>query len=510
MRKSLTWIAVFSALVTLTVGACMDESPLPDENVSTVESEVDSASIDRGRDIWFNNTYGGEKFFSFLAVHPDPQKRIEVGFQAVIDTPRANRFDIWGTINDPDCEADPDGGPDICPNPTASGVVGIRKFDTPQGTMFGAACAACHAGFDPVNPPADPAEPTWDNIHATIGNQYIKFGAIFGANLEPTDVRGLMFAAWPDGAVDTSLLFSDNIMNPGVVTAFWEHKNRNRFDVGMDQPQLRNGQGGEDDVGDLAALRVYTNIGVCFFECVAGPATVGAPIDIDTCRDTCADFPPQQDLDDMTNFLASFDRPKFPGPKLPGLYWYGKQKFNANCAGCHDNTGSLRRVLSNDEVNALVDDPINATNACRALSSNWEEGKIWAQFSSQLYKDRVEAGDRGYRTMPLGGIWSTSPFMHNQSIGGVAPADASPWERSFYYWDAMFELLSADREPVINTLPIDVGPFPAGTPLAYVFSRDPNTGELLCDDVVENRGHYFGSDLPVFQKVALIYYLQYQ
>ena len=512
MRKSLNYSAVFAAFISVNVGACTDESSLPDEDVTTIESEIDSASINRGRDIWFENTYGGEKFFAFLAQHPDPSKRIKVGFEAVIETPRESRFEIWGTINDPDCEANPEGGADICPDPTATGVIGMRKLDTPQGPLFGVACAACHAGINPVDPPANIAEPTWDNIHATIGNQYLQFGAIFAANLAPTDVRALMFAAWPNGSVDTSLLFSDNIMNPGVVTAFWEHAKRRTFDVGMDVEKLRNGQGGEDDVGgDLAALRVYTNIGVCFFECVAGPATIGAEIDIQTCHDTCSDFPPQVDLDDMGNFLASFSAPQYPGSvHLKFLYAYGKHKFNKSCAGCHTNTGQQKTVLSNDEVNALVDDPVNATNKCRALSSNWEAGKIWGQFSSDVYKDRVAAGNKGYRTMPLGGIWSTSPFLHNQSIGGVAPADASPLERSAYYWGAMFELLNADRDPVVNTLPIAVGPFPAGTPLAYVFSRNPNTGELLCDDVVENRGHYFGTDLSFFDKSALIYYLQYQ
>ena len=32
---------------------------------------TDLADPVRGRDIWFNNTYGGEKFFWFLQNHPD-------------------------------------------------------------------------------------------------------------------------------------------------------------------------------------------------------------------------------------------------------------------------------------------------------------------------------------------------------------------------------------------------------------------------------------------------------
>jgi hypothetical protein len=70
--------------------------------------------------------------------------------------------------------------------------------------------------------------------------------------------------------------------------------------------------------------------------------------------------------------------------------------------------------------------------------------------------------------------------------------------------------LSDTRTPKIFTLPMAVGPFPMGTPLTLVFSRDPATGQVLCDDAVENRGHTFGADLPGFWKDALIYWLRFQ
>jgi cytochrome c5 len=495
-----------------------DVGDVGDEEVGETALTLTSTAA-RGRDIWFNNTYGGELFFSYLAGDlpsppfppVDPAKKIRVGFEALLNTPRDQRFDVWGAINDPDCTADPMGGMDICADPSATGVIGIRKAVGPGGiTMYGASCASCHAGLDPVNPPTNPNDPSWDNIHATIGNQYLKFGALFGANLDPTDVRGLLFAAWPDGAVDTTLLFSDNIMNPGVVTAFWEHKNRNRFEVGRASPELRNGQGGEDDVGDLAIVRVYTNIGACFFECTAPAVATNTEIDIAACQQNCPNYPPQQDLDDVVEFLGTHDAPRYPGSTSLVASFLGKLVFEVNCESCHDNDGDLRRVMSNDEVNALTADPANTTNKCRSLTTNWQAGKLWGQFSSQLYKDRLAAGGRGYRTMPLGGTWATTPFLHNQSIGDYAPGNATPQERSGYFRDAMLELMSDDRTPKVNTLPFQVGPFPAGTPLTYVFSRDPATGQLLCDDAVENRGHHFGADLPLWQKLLLIYYVQHQ
>ncbi len=493
--------------------ACSEQ---PDEDAIEQAASL-SESSHPGRNIWFNNTYRGEKFFTALANHPDPSKRLKVGFEAVLLTPRNVRFDQWGVINDPDCKANPAGGMDICPDPTATGVVGIRKSTARGFVEYGVSCAGCHAGFSPTNPPSNPNAPKWGNIHPSIGNQYAKLGAMFAANLDltnPTDaVRALVFGSWPDGSVDTTALFQDNINTPGVVTAFWEHTNRNTFDVGLSEPKLRNGQGGEDDLGgDIAALRVYTNIGVCFSECVAGPMATNQPIDINACRQNCADFPPQSDLDNLTAYLALIERPKFPHKVDNGSkYNRGATVFAENCVSCHDNRGdALKRVLSNDEMNSLQSLGANATNACRALGTNWDPGKIWANFASAITHQRAIDGTKGYRNMPLGGIWSTAPFLHNQSIGVWAPADATAEQRADAFATSMRELLSSQRAPKVVTIPFAIGSAPAGTPLALVVNRDPATGTLLCDDYVENRGHYYGSSLSDNDKEALIYWLRFQ
>jgi hypothetical protein len=513
--RVLVLFAVLSGLATACdTGTVESESDIgldPGQETSRLEAAAgDRDAIQRGRDIWFKNTYGAERFFSLL---PGEPFRLPQAFEQLVNTPRAQRFAEWGVLNDPDCRVNPAGGMDICPDPEASGVVGIRVFRHDDGTRgFAIACASCHAGFDPLKPPRNPAEPTWANIHPTIGNQYAKFRKMFSDALPAADPRRLLFASWPDGAVDTTALFPDYINNPGVVTAFWNHPSRPTFDVDMDEHKMRNGQGGEDDVGgDLAALRVFTNIGACFVECVVGPMQAKQPIDIDTCYQTCPDMPPQNDLDDIVTFLASIKAPLYPQrPTNLVQYATGAVVFRHECASCHSDGGPGRPVLSNDEVNPLADDPVNATNACRALSTNWERGHLWAQFSSELYKDRVEAGDRGYRTMPLTGIWATSPFTHNQSIGSWAPATATPAQRAEVFRTSMLELLRSNRPPLVYRLPVAVGPFPAGTPLHQVFSRDPVTGQVLCEDYVENKGHTYGANLPSWQKEALIYWLRFQ
>lgn len=390
--------------------------------------------------------------------------------------------------------------------------MGLRKFQQEDGSyLFGVACAACHAGFDPLTPPNDPNAPTWDNIHPTIGNQDLDTGALFAANLPADDIRRFMFAAWPRGTTDTSLLFNDHIMNPGVITPIWNLRFRPRFDVDRGEAHIRNAQGGEDDVGlGVATRRVYTNLGSCFFECVEPAATAGEPISIEACEAQCPDFPPQQDLEDLSAFLQSVRAPKYRGPKDAWLYLRGREVFTEQCASCHDNSGKRRKVLTNDVVNPLRADPDNATHACRALGTNWDEGHIWAEFSSDLHKMRAAAGNKGYRTMLLAGIWATAPFLHNQSIGTSADPAASPNERAAIFEEAMWTLLSLDREPKINVLPEDVGPFPAGTPLTLVFSRDPVTNRVLCDDTVENVGHFYGASLREGDKAALIHWLKFQ
>ena len=79
MRTSRIHALCLGALIA---GGCVAD----DETVGEASHEL--SAMDHGRDIWFNNTYGGEKFFTFLANHPDPAKRITIGFKNVVETPR--------------------------------------------------------------------------------------------------------------------------------------------------------------------------------------------------------------------------------------------------------------------------------------------------------------------------------------------------------------------------------------------------------------------------------------
>ena len=259
-----------------------------------------------------------------------PPFNLQLGLDAALTSTRDTRFNQYGLINDPDCvQGDATTGfLDRCADPESAGVVGVRKkvVLTPAGpkVLIGVACAACHAGLDPANPPADPNHPAWANIHPTTGNQYIQIGKLFGAHLSPHDPRKQVFDTWAPGTVDTTAIESDGINNPGIITQFFNTPERPYFDLtdnGLAINVHRGGQGGEDDAGcEKAALRVYFNIGMCAAECMVphlanGPGGTQTPIDDAECSQRCPDYvQAKADVVDECAFMAT----ERPPPALPG------------------------------------------------------------------------------------------------------------------------------------------------------------------------------------------------
>lgn len=491
--------------------------------------------VAEGSDIWFKSTFGGERFFSFIL--PNPPFNLPLGFDQMLTWPRDTRFDEFGVINDPDCTPGDasTGFFDRCTDPESSGVIGIRKFPNPLGgsPLIGVTCAACHAGFDPNHPPADPNHPKAVNIHPTIGNSYLEIGKIFKAHLSPHDPRYQVFASWAPGTVDTTTLENDHINNPGMITPIWNVPDRPFFDLTVaGTPVLvhRNGQGGEDDAGcETAALRVYFNIGMCAAECMVGhlangPGGSQTPIDLAECRDACPEF--QQAEESVGKLCAFLQTPQAPqlvnapgGPKY--IDWKvvqkGKRVFFDACGSCHsDGDRSVaHNVLSDDLIHPYSE---IGTNSCRAQTTNWTEGHIWAAFSSDQYKLRPTGGPGYYRDMPLLGLWATAPFFHNDRLGSNS-GDPSVAGRIADYQNAMDLLLNPEKRDesgsVLRTddfvqLPTPSGAvtLPAGTPVAQFANIDPATGENLCPVFIENQGHYFGSELSDADKYALTEFLK--
>lgn len=520
MRKILPAGMLYVVMVLLTTAVCF------------AGNKRDAAE---GRNIWFNSTFGGERFFSLIL--PNAPFNFQIGFDHMLTWPRDSRFDEYGVINDPDCTpGDASTGYfDRCADPESAGVIGVRKFPNPSGgsPLIGITCAACHAGFDPVHPPSNPNNPQERNIHPTVGNQYLRIDKLFKSHLSPHDPRYQIFSSWAPGTVDTTLLENDHINNPGTITPIWSLPNRPFFNVTADGEPARvhrNGQGGEDDIGcEQAALRVYFNIGMCAAECMVGhlangPGGSQTPINLAECRQVCPELlQAEESVGKLCAFLQTPHAPRLVRAPKGAHYidWKvvrkGQKVFSQACESCHsDGNRSLRRnVLSDDLIHPFAE---IGTNSCRARTTNWMGGHIWAVFSSDQYKERPTGGPGFYRDMPLAGIWATAPFFHNNRLG-QSIGDPSVAGRITAYEDAMDLLLNPDKrdEPgsILRTTdqvqlptPSGVVTLPAGTPIAQFASLDPSTGKNLCPDLSENQGHYFGTELSDEDKYALIEFLK--
>lgn len=504
----------------------------PDVSAGTFEdprfSRGLSTSERRGRAVWFKSTFGGEKFFSLML--PRPPFNLRLGFEQLLTSDRDTRFHEYGVLNDPDCRPGDaaTGNLDRCRDPNATGVVGIRKFPGPNGEpLIGVTCAVCHAGLNPTRPPGDPNHPGWDNIHATVGNQYLNIAKVFNANLLPDDPRYQVFQTWAPGTVDTTAIENDHINNPGIITQFFNFPDRPFFDLTQNGDPIRvhrSGQGGEDDTGcENAGLRVFFNIGMCAQECMVGhlangPGGSQTPISRDQCRAVCPEFAEaEKGVVDMCAFMQTTRPPLLK--EAPGglrlvdwrVFWRGRRVFDEACASCHSNGLRGRRdVLSDDEIHPADD---IGTNVCRALSSNWQAGHIWDEFSSDQYKMRPTGGPGFYRDVPLLAIWATAPFLHNNRLGPYS-GDPSVRGRIAAYEDAMDLLLNPEKRGSLilratNDVHIGEVTVPAGTPVARFANVDPSDPRVnLCPDEEEIDGHRYGASLSSGDKYALTEFLK--
>jgi hypothetical protein len=279
----------------------------------------------------------------------------------------------------------------------------------------------------------------------------------------------------------------------------------------------------------------------------------------------------------------------------PETVQQGKMVFADNCAACHSSKApprpagadpsacigpnyltcfnqywawtqtdafrqQMRQIVMADDFlddNFLSNDgrvPVTLlqTNACSPLATNAIGGNIWDNFSSASYKElpsvgtitvydpftgqprqfQMPAGGRGYTRVPsLVSIWSTAPYLLNNSVG---PFDPSPSveARMRVFQDSIAQMLwpekrakdpvlgdkipgvidrttatswvriptgylpdviKASREvlnwlvPVFDQKGIEIGPIPAGTPVDLLANFDPlpqstKPGERLAHD----------------------------
>ena len=482
-----------------------------------------------GDEVWFKHTYGSEVFLSLI--FPTLPGGFVPALDQVLTTPRAQRFDQWGVVNDPDCTAGDatTGFLDRCPDPNATGVIGLRKFPNPNypqsgsPLLVGTTCAACHTGFDAEKPPADPNTPTWDNVAVMPGNQFIQIGKMFGGKLSPHDPRFQVFQSWAPGTIDTTAIWTDHVNNTLAIAPIFELENwplSTKQVNGTTVTTPTQEHQGQDDLGcEKRALRVYLSEGMCARECSLPAAATGTPIDLDACRAACPTFAQaERDVPSLCSFMRGWKSPELksaPGGESfidESALARGLKVFGQSCAGCHSPNNDL---FTDDVPRPMTQ---IGTNSCAARSSNWMTGRIWANFSSDTYKARPTGGPGFIRDVSLKGVWASAPFLHNNQLGAPIP-DPSVVGRITAYEDAIDQLLNpTHRAPkVLRTSDFIVLPggvtLPAGTPV-NAFANSDGKGGTLCPnyqgtgpDVVENEGHTFGAELSDADKYALSEYL---
>jgi hypothetical protein len=502
--------------------------------------------------------------------------------------PREDRYGLWldERISSPECPADPfedeskypgvkvgsrgqDGLPVGSYYGYASGIVGLRLFPNPafdakaqaswdpkryytdasyyndknlvKPYRVGMSCAFCHVGPNPTNPPKNFEAPTWANLNSNPGTQYFWIDRIFKFNRDDQDFIYQLFHTSRPGALDTSLVSSDQINNPRTMNAVYELGARlelakkwgkeslnggelnnkqfnnyaspngplpkdgplNDFVSGTDVFTPRVLKDGSDSVGGLGALnRVFVNIGLFseewllhFIPLIGGAKITPFPIATAEKNSVYWNATTQQTPDTALFFLAA--TPPDHLKDAPGGQTYltqdeavltqGKTVFARNCARCHSsklpekafasffpdngcvNSNYLkcwkdywqwtktdefkdameRMVLQPDflDHNFLSTDlripvTILETNAGSTLATNAIADNIWNDFSSSSYKQlpsvgtitvhhpmtqepltyAMPAGGRGYTRPPsLVSLWSTAPFLLNNSLGEFRP-----------------------------------------------------------------------------------------
>ncbi|HEV2677471.1 MAG TPA: hypothetical protein VGV37_23275 [Aliidongia sp.] len=399
----------------------------------------------------------------------------------------------------------------------------------------GMACGFCHVGPSPTHPPADAAHPAWADLNSTVGAQYMWVDRLFIPDANPTNFMFQLVHTYRPGAMDTSLVSTDNINNPRTMNAIYSLGARLGVGHRWGKEQLEGGErdnkqfndfvasgpltqfyqkpdtvwtphilkDGSDSVGALGALnRVYLNIGLfseewlLHFNAVVGGQPI-SPIEIAVAEKNSSYWQATEaGTPAMAAFLLKAGVPDHLKDAPGGTKYLttdaavidrGKTVFAETCARCHSSkapqpaegldpagcagpgyldcwkrywswtktTGYKQQMnaivhatdfLDGNYLSTDVRVPVTLlrTNACSPLATNAVAGNIWDNFSSHSYKSlpsvgtvtlrdpvtgerrpyAMPAGGRGYTRPPsLISLWSTAPFLLNNSVG---PFDQDP------------------------------------------------------------------------------------
>jgi len=405
-----------------------------------------SGGNDRFWDYMTRPTYGGFDLLKIVAAKPaDGLTRREARWKYLglinepcfreATGPDPERFGLWLDVRDPACPPDPFADekrypgvrigargtqmPDGRVLPVGSyygwptGIVGLRLFPNPafnaeearkwdarryyddpayyndprlvRPYRVGMSCGFCHVGPSPVHPPADPANPDWADLSSTVGAQYMWVDRLFFWKPNERNFMYQWVKTFRPGAMDTSLVSTDNINNPRTMNAIYALGPRLEVALRTGKETLKGGErdnrqfneyvssgpltrfykapdttwtprvlkDGSDSVGALGALnRVYLNIGLFseewlrHFNPVAGGKPI-SPIRIADAQKNSAYWRATEAGTPATAlFFLKAAKPDYladaPGGAAlaaapPEMLARGRRVFAETCARCHSS-----------------------------------------------------------------------------------------------------------------------------------------------------------------------------
>ena len=417
--------------------------------------------------------------------------------------PQADRFGLWLDVRDPNCPADPFEDATKYPGVQigargrsakfpvgsyygyATGVVGLRLFPNPafdeeaekkwdaekfyndpayynnkdlvRPYRVGMSCAFCHVGPNPTNPPADPANPKWENLNSNPGAQYFWWDRVFTYTADPSDFFYQYFHQSRPGALDTSLLSTDYIANPRTMNAVYNFGARLRNALRLGGEQLTGGErnnkqlneyvppgtpltkyytppgqvwtprilkDGSDSAGALGSLnRVYVNIGLFSEEWLEhfNPIVGGRPITAITIatgrKNSSYWLANERQTPNLALFFLMTAKPDYL-KNAPGGAGYlnadaatmnrGKEVFSERCARCHSSK------LPEKAYSFFPDTGCTGSNYLQCWNNYW----AWTKTDEykRSIKSIVTADDFLDRQLPVDRSARSRDFARDQCV----------------------------------------------------------------------------------------------
>lgn len=190
-------------------------------------------------------------------------------------------------------------------------------------------------------------------------------------------------------------------------------------------------------------------------------------------------------LDRIAQWILDLKPPPFPADRLNAARAAaGRPIYQQQCASCHDvGQAKVGQTVDIAEIGTDAERLTSFTPELATAMNTIGGGKPWK--FSHFRKTN------GYASMPLDGIWLRAPYLHNGSV---------PTLRA---------LLGLDPRPTTFYRAYDVYDFQAG---GFVSAgAEAERQGALFDTALRgngNRGHLYGTTLPVADREALVEYLK--